>query len=476
MKPNHKIRKNTLVFISAALVVGLTACGDEVSLSSIGMGNNSTDDYNMAVIAAPSGAATGVLMDAQVAGVSYSASSGKSGVTDEDGIFNFNHGDTVEFKLGNLVLGKVQGSPVVTPMALADGNENKLQNLLILLQSLDSDGDPANGITISAETAAAVGRSINLTDDPEKFANSAKLQEIIESSGIDGTVKTSAEARAHFLSQSTIMLGGNVWVRYNDRVASMIRIASDGSGEYLQGQASPDDSCNINRVCAGRTIFRAGVEYGIASTSEFNTRGFILTGQTSIDTNLQAGFSESNSQTRTRSDGYELILSDIVNVQLEREQPGIFSEIFHIGGASSTVRAKRDAVPQTEIIDRRYKRIENDASGIAGAWAFDKDTLNTRTLMFFPDGKYFLVDPTGETKREDQASCAKPGVEYASYTYNKGANQLSISGFTYNTDGCIGLSSLESNAVHKFTISSDGNTAELEKKGDEAVTVYRISR
>lgn len=475
MKSNHKIRKTPLALISAALVIGLTACGDDVSLSNIsGISNSSTDNFDMAVLAAPSGAATGVL-GTKVAGVSYSASSGKSGVTDEDGTFEFNHGDTIEFKLGSLDLGKVPASPVVTPITLAGGNENKLQNILILFQSLDSDGNPSNGISITTETAEAINKSINLTGDPDKFAKSAKLQEIIENSDINGVVKTVKQANTRFLSQSTAMFGGNVWVRYNDRVASMVRIASDGSGEYLQGQASPDDSCNIKRVCTGRTVFRAGVEYGIISAPTVNASGFTLNGQTTVDTNLKAGFSDPDVATRITSDGYELVLSDIVHIQLERESKGIFSEIFHIGGASSTVSARSDVEPETEVVDRRFKSVENDPSGIVGAWAFDNDTLNTRTLMFLPEGKFFLVDPTGDTQLESQADCAQPGVEFANYTYNKGSNQLSISGFTYNTDGCVGLSSLESNAAHKFTISSDGDTAELEKQGEETVTVYRIS-
>ncbi len=474
MKSNHKIRKTPLALITAALIAGLTACGDDVDLGNIsGISSSATDDFTMAVLAAPSGAATGVL-GTKVAGVSYSASSGKSGVTDEDGTFEFNHGDTIEFKLGGLDLGKVQASPVVTPITLADGNENKLQNLLILFQTLDSDGDPSNGISITAETADAIGKSIKLDSNPSKFSSTAKLEEIIENSNIDNTVKTAEEASTSFLSQSTAMLGGIVWVRYNERVASMVRIASDGSGEYLQGQASPEDSCDIKRVCTGRPVSRAGVEYGIISAPTVNASGFTLSGQTTVDTNLKAGFSDPDVETRITSDGYELVLSDIVHVQMERETPSIFSEIFHIGGASSTVTAKKGP-QETEVVDRHFKRVENDPSGIVGAWAFDNDTLNTRTFMFFPDGKFFLVDPTGDSQLESQADCAQPGVEYANYTYNKGANQLSLSGFTYNTDGCAGLSSLESNAAHKFTISSDGDTAELEKQGEEAVTVYRIS-
>lgn len=461
--------------IPVSLVMGLTACSDNIDLA--GMTGNSGSDthYEMPILSKPTGAATGVLMGARIAGVSYSASSGESGVTNEDGTFDYKHGDTVEFKLGDLLLGKVKGSPVVTPLELADGNENKLQNLLILLQSLDSDGDLSNGISITAETAAVVDKSINLTGDPDKFASAANLQAIIEDSGIDGIVRTTEEANAHFLSQSTAILGGNIWINYTERRASMIRIAADGSGEYIQGQASPDDSCNRKRVCAGRIIFRAGVEHGVASASSVNAQGFIVTGETTMDTNLRAGLSDSTLETRTRSNGYELIQSDIVNVIMERDHKGVFSDIFHIGGASSTVSARSDIAPETEVVEERFKKIENDPAGIVGAWVFDKDTLKTRTAMFFPDGKFFLVDPTGETQREDQAGCAQPGVEFASYTYNKGANQLSISGFTYNTDGCIGFSSLESNEAHKFTISADGETALFEKYGDEPETLHRVS-
>ena len=64
--------------------------------------------------------------------------------------------DTVEFKLGGLVLGKVKGAAIITPMELAGDSENRLQNLLILLQSLDVDGNPDNGISIPANAAAAV--------------------------------------------------------------------------------------------------------------------------------------------------------------------------------------------------------------------------------------------------------------------------------------------------------------------------------
>ena len=102
------------------------------------------------------GPTTGIFTDAAVAGIAYVASSGAAGTTDERGSYKYNHGDTVEFKLGSMILGKVKGAPIVTPIELAADNGNRLQNILVLLQSLDMDGNPENGISIPADAAAAV--------------------------------------------------------------------------------------------------------------------------------------------------------------------------------------------------------------------------------------------------------------------------------------------------------------------------------
>ena len=451
----------------AALVIGLTACDSAT---------DSGTSTREAARVMPTGSATGVLMmNAPISGISYAVSSGASGKTNDEGTFDFTYGDTIEFKIGGLTLGNIPGAEIITPIALADGNENKLQNLLVLLQTLDVDGDLSNGVTISDDTAAALNASINLESSPDTFADAAKLQDVLEASGIEGEIKTPEEAVAQFLSQGFSIFNAHVWAGHDGSTATMLRVATDGSGEYLHGTARPDDSCDENRACGGRTLYQAGAEYGVAKATGVDTRGFEVLGEPIVDSNLREGLSNPMPPRRVRTDGFELIFSDIVNKAIPREQPSVFSEIFHIGGASSTVSAKAGAVVETEVKESRFKRVENEASGIVGAWAYDKDAINTRTLIFFPDGKFFSVDPTGDVQREDQADCARPGVELASYTYNKGANQLSVSGFTYNTDGCVGFSRPDIKEAHKFTINADGESATIEIKGDEPVTAYRIS-
>ncbi len=97
---------------------------------------------------------TGYFIDSAVAGADYNTTSGLKGTTDKFGKFKFISGDEVEFRIGKVVLGKAKpkleddGVGVVTPKELAKGNETLETLILQLLQSLDKDNNPNNGITI----------------------------------------------------------------------------------------------------------------------------------------------------------------------------------------------------------------------------------------------------------------------------------------------------------------------------------------
>ena len=117
MKSKQQLRKNSWVhLISTVAMVGLTACDSGTEQSSTTSSNSSAAT---AARSMPTGPATGILVDSPVSGITYAASSGKSGVTNDKGIFNFNHGDKIEFKLGDLTLGNIPGSQIVTPIELA---------------------------------------------------------------------------------------------------------------------------------------------------------------------------------------------------------------------------------------------------------------------------------------------------------------------------------------------------------------------
>ncbi len=460
MKLNQQTSKKVWVFLSSALVIGLSSC---------------SDSQESKISKAPlKGPTTGILTDAApVAGVAYTTSSGSSGTTDAQGMYRYNHGDNVKFQLGELIIGDIKATGIVTPIELAAGNENKLQNLPILLQSLDSDNDLSNGILIPAEAAAALKSTLNLASDPVSFANSEILKTARDAAGLAGDIKSAEAASADFLVRGINLLSSHIWVKYDDTNASIIRVAADGSGKYLQGEATADDSCDENRVCGGGTIIKAGVEYGIANASQFDTRGFNLHSSSSVDTNLRAGLSHPRPTWRIHTDGDELIISDIVVAQRAREQSGVFGELFHI---ARPIELSSDDEPiLTEIKEKRYAKMDNNVSGIVGAWELDQNSVKTKLFLFFPNNKFMLVDPSGETFQSEQVECGTPGVEFASYAYDANSKTLNMRSFIYDTNGCVGLSGGSDKPI-SFDISANGNSAVLSRQGEASVTLYRVSK
>lgn len=156
--------------------------------------------------------AQGVFVDSPVEGLYY-ITANTSGVTDAKGTFTYYPESTaVSFYIGKpgdkgVFIGTSKIKSKITPMDLAldtgkDILGNEVTNISRLLQSLDSDGIPENGITITAQTAEVLkGRIINFDVDPTTFGN--------EMSGIFNalnakkvfadtrTLKTPAIARRH---------------------------------------------------------------------------------------------------------------------------------------------------------------------------------------------------------------------------------------------------------------------------------------
>ncbi|MEJ2612980.1 MAG: hypothetical protein P8179_23705 [Candidatus Thiodiazotropha sp.] len=110
---------------------------------------------------------TGRFLDSACAGLTYYTQS-RSGVTNANGEFTYLAGETVVFGLGDLEFPAVTAAHILTPLELAgveDINHTGVVNMARLLQSLDQDCDPENGITISGEALlAATGMEIDFED------------------------------------------------------------------------------------------------------------------------------------------------------------------------------------------------------------------------------------------------------------------------------------------------------------------------
>ncbi|MCF8169232.1 MAG: hypothetical protein K9J77_11535, partial [Rhodoferax sp.] len=118
----------------------------------------------------------GRFVDGPVAGLSYSTSAGKNGVTDANGAFSYVSGasaDNVTFKVGALMLGAAAASDLLTPLDLVVGatvSDARVLNRLQLLQSLDSDKEVDNGIVIDTALAAKLNDTVRPVEtDATKF-------------------------------------------------------------------------------------------------------------------------------------------------------------------------------------------------------------------------------------------------------------------------------------------------------------------
>lgn len=129
------------ILIALLITLLFTACGSD-----------DKDDSPSTIIET----ITGQFIDSPVEGLSYTCSSSQTGVTNSNGEYTCNVGDTVSFSLGNILLGEVEVADVITPFTLFSSNEEAAINFAQLIQTLDSDGNPTNGIKINEEILATL--------------------------------------------------------------------------------------------------------------------------------------------------------------------------------------------------------------------------------------------------------------------------------------------------------------------------------
>jgi len=114
------------------------------------------------------GVLTGRFVDSAVAGLQY-ATATQSGVTESDGSYDYLAGESVTFSIGDITLPTIPATEVVTPLSVFSTSvitDIRVMNLARLLQTLDTDGDPVNGIVLAdAASASATGLNVDFAAD-----------------------------------------------------------------------------------------------------------------------------------------------------------------------------------------------------------------------------------------------------------------------------------------------------------------------
>lgn len=173
----------------------------------------------------------GYFKDSAVSGLSYVTSSNVSGITRPDGGFDYNPGDTIRFSFGAIQFPPVTAGSLVTPLNMANGDASSpiLNNIAYLLQALDSDDDPENGITLDTSLTAQATQSVDFSVSTTAFASNPQLTSLIQSKG--GTQTTPASALNHInwnLAQGFVdstVIGPAVDCLYPDRGTSSADIS-----------------------------------------------------------------------------------------------------------------------------------------------------------------------------------------------------------------------------------------------------------
>ncbi len=139
----------------------------------------------------------GIVIDGIVEGLYYETSSGMSGYTDSTGGFDYLDGDSVTFKIGDLTVGTITAQEIedgkVFLQDIADTQRSDLEdpyveNMAILLQSLDSDSYADNGIVITEQMHEAFnGIELDLSD-----MDRDELLGLLDSVGVDAVTESSA--------------------------------------------------------------------------------------------------------------------------------------------------------------------------------------------------------------------------------------------------------------------------------------------
>jgi len=196
----------------------------------------------------------GLFIDSGVGGLNFDTDT-LSGLTDNQGGFRYRPNEMVVFSIGELMLPPVKAKSILTPIDLGNGSvdsEATTINIARLLQSLDLDGVPDNGITIP-ETASTIATAINFDVPTEIFASDVDVINLVANSGsVNGVLISEEDAREHLLSSLAALdnnessgLSAIVGYWNDNSTGDYINIESSGAITFYDAQS--ERSCHTVR-------------------------------------------------------------------------------------------------------------------------------------------------------------------------------------------------------------------------------------
>ncbi|EKE75134.1 hypothetical protein [Gallaecimonas xiamenensis] len=359
----------------------LTACGGSD-------GDNSPTTSNPPPTPAPV-VNVGVFVDSPVAGIGYRTAS-QEGTTNSAGEFDYVEGESVTFFLGDLAFPAVPASGQVTPADIADGDDTTATNILQLLQTLDSDGNPYNGIDISPDMAAAFAGT---TLDLASASFDTEVASVLASIDPALTLVSESAAKGHFQDSLQSQLRGSWLFSEGEGKRNVMTFLEDGLYIMIHEHADEPDEAN------GQTA--GSVEFG------------------EYDWDPESG--ELTVVAIAESDGWG---------GLYDPEEGSSVSTLMLDGDSFQMQFTDDA---GDLIT--FTRIEDDQDPLVGAWLlYEYEDNNFNVLTFLPGGEYVIAHSNNQ---EDEPLSGEFG------TYSLADGVLMVTGASVNSDGAGGLYNAE---------------------------------
>ncbi|WP_027328219.1 hypothetical protein [Marinimicrobium agarilyticum] len=357
------------------------------------------------------GSRTGTFIDSAVAGVTFTNEpSGITGLTDPQGRFGFEPGDTVTFSIGDLSLPPTTARGLVTPLTLAgtdDPEDTVATNIARLLQTLDFDGDPDNGIQVAGGAAEAATDVDFAADDFDE-----QVATLVANSGSTTTTLVTAEAARTHLAESldqarTSILGSWYYVdtsteNVEDQFVIVLTVMADGRVALFNDENEPETD---------------GFEVGHYDWN-INTGRFTVTDVR--DYNDDIGLAGSSCASEEDS----LYTIDIAKGASVGEDTLLLGSDTNVGEGCDT---EGDGA---EVIE--FQRLYSDTDGLVGTWKLE-DADEFILLHLLADGMFAYLEE--DTDPETPSA----GIERGTYSIDDETDAVTWTVVT-DTNGDSGFS------------------------------------
>jgi hypothetical protein len=421
----RKNMKINLLIISAFFIV-LSSCGG-------GSGGDSGSANPLS---------TGTFVDSPVINIGYRTET-QNGVTNSRGEFKYFPGETVIFFIGDLEFPSVLADEIVTPLDIAGTDDifhHMVVNIIRLLQSLDKDGNPGNGITITdmaKNNAVALDFDLSVTI----FQSLSGISSLVANGGQDVSkteLVSVLEATLHLILSLALSEGplgltdpetffmGTWRGAHPDRDFALLSFFEDNS--YIHAE--------VGDLSIGEM---SGMEWG---TVIFQGQGFAQATQL-FDGNGTAG------------------------LNMFKPSPPELTWVFYSEPATDSILSS--PVVGTPVLEDsafenaiRFEKIISE--GLLGTWVSPATPAELSTISFFDDESYFFA----EIDRDNPELMS--GMELGTYARDESTGLLTVTQ-TFDNNGGAGLTDFVGiGAPNVFAdVSADTLTLTIDEDGDNQI-------